>query len=137
MEFSTDAAGLAAFENFLKAFDSHGPTFRQQLALMHYMQGLAAGIIVVGMFLLGNYRIGHLFAAIGCAAFASVSKTVVDTIRSYPQISGNEAMLEHAPQGIIVFAGLAAANFVPFLFSNKPFFPSPGDCDKGQDKKQE
>jgi hypothetical protein len=46
-------------------------------------------------------------------------------------------MVENAPLGIIMFAGLAAANSVAFLLSNKPFFPSPGDCDKGQDKKQE
>jgi hypothetical protein len=59
------------------------PSFRKQMALMHYMEALSAGLIVVGMFLFGNFRIGHLFAAIGCAARAIVSKMVVDTISSY------------------------------------------------------
>ena len=139
MELSNEAAGVEAFGRFLDEFGpTAGPSFRKQLALMHYMEALAAGLIVVGMFLFGNFRIGHLFAAIGCAAFYSVSKTVVDTVRSYPQTqNGNEAMVEHADQGILIFAGLAAANFVAFALSQKPFFPSPEDCEKKQDKKQE
>ena len=138
MEFSTDQAGMDAYGRFIEEFGpSVGPTFRKQMALMHYMEAVAAGLIVVGMFLFGNFRIGHLFAAIGCAAIAIVSQTVVDTFLSYPQITGNEAMVEQAPQGIMIFAGMGVANLLSFLLSDKPFFPSPQDCDKEDTKKQE
>ena len=134
MEFSTDRTGLDAFGRFLDEFDDDDDrnTFRKQLALMHYMEGLAAFIIVIGMFLLGNYRVGHLFAATSCGAFYGVSMTVVDTVRSYPQVTlaGNDAFLQHAPQGILIFAVLSLSNFVAFALSDKPFFPSPEDCAK-------
>ena len=49
MEFSADAAGLAAFENFLEAFGCILSTISSHA--LQYMEGLAAGIIVMGTFL--------------------------------------------------------------------------------------
>ena len=135
MEFSTDAAGLAAFERFLAEFEPYQDTYRKQLSLMHTMEGLAAWLIVIGMFLFGNFRAGHLFAAMSCALFYWASKIVVDTIQSYPQIQGNEAMTKDAPQGILIFAGLAVLNSIAFLASTKPFFPSTEDCASNGKKK--
>lgn len=139
IELSTDANGAEAFERFIESFGPvAGPTFRKQMALTHYMEGLAAALIVIGMFLFGNFRAGHLFAAIGCAGFSGVFKVVVDIVSAYPQITnGNEAMVEHAPQGIMIFAGWAVANLVAFFLSNKPFFQSQDNCNKADDAKEE
>ena len=128
IEFSNEAAGVEAFGRFLEEFGASSSSFRKQMALMHYWEALVAALIVIGMFLFGNYRLGHLFAAVGCAGFAVTSQILVNTVGSMPQIQGNEAMIEHSAQGIMMFAVLAAANFVAFLLSKKPFFPSVDDC---------
>ena len=134
IEFSNEPAGVEAFERFLKEFGASAPSFRQQMALMHYWEALVAALIVFGMFLFGNYRLGHLFASVGCAGFAMTSVAMINTIRSMPQITGNEAMVERSSQGIAMFAVLAASNFVAFLLSSKPLFPSADECKSNPDK---
>ena len=136
MKMANDDDGLAAYERFINEFgpdnDATRESFRKQLALMHYMEGFVCGIIVIGMFLFGNYRIGHLYGAIGCAGFASVNKTVINMISTYPQINGNEAMIKNK-DGINMFIILAVANFVAFVLSNKSFFPTSEDCNNDND----
>lgn len=131
IEFSTKPPdGMEAFGRFLDAFGDAGPSFRKQMALLHYMNAFYSVLVVFGMFVLGNFRMGHLFAAVGSVGFAYVSTIVAETVGSYPQMVGNEAIVKQAPQGIMVFYCFAAANFVAFLLSKKSLFPTAEDCER-------
>lgn len=54
--------------------------------------------------------------ALGVGGFAFISRVIVYTLGSFHEIKGNEAMIENAGEGIMVFSVLAVANLLGALF---------------------